>query len=64
MRNLSVTISPEIEERLASLAGQTGNSLDGCVQQAILEFLDGWEDYLKMVTLLQHGEARPQLSVR
>jgi predicted DNA-binding protein len=61
MRNLSITVNEEIGQRLEALAVQTGNSVDGCVVIALQEFLEGWEDYLRMVSLIHQGEARPML---
>jgi predicted DNA-binding protein len=61
-RHLKVALSDETAERLASLASQTGGSIDGCVQQAIDEFLGAWEDYMRMVAVLGQDEARPQLT--
>lgn len=62
MRNLSITVNEEVGARLEALAAQTGNSLDGCVQIALQEFLEGWEDYLRMMAVIHQGEARPLLN--
>ncbi|MBI5121275.1 MAG: hypothetical protein HZA67_09730 [Rhodospirillales bacterium] len=62
MRNLSITVNEEIGQRLEALADQTGHSVDGCIQIALQEFLEGWEDYLRMVAVIHQGEARPLLT--
>jgi predicted DNA-binding protein len=61
MRNLSITVNEELGQRLEALAVQTGNSVDGCVMIALQEFIEGWEDYLRMVSVIHQGEARPAL---
>ncbi|CAA6603611.1 conserved hypothetical protein [Rhodospirillaceae bacterium LM-1] len=61
MRNLSITVNEEIGQRLEALADQTGNTVDGCVMIALQEFLEGWEDYVRMVAVIHQGESRPSL---
>lgn len=61
MNELVLTLSPEVTQRLETLAGQLERSVDECAQQALMEFLDNWEDYLRTVAALNVDEERPIL---
>ncbi len=61
MSKLTITLSDETQKRLEALATQMDQSVADCAQQAILEFVDNWEDHLRVVAALQEDEARPVL---
>jgi len=61
MSELTVALSDQMQKRLEALATQMDQSLAECAQQAILEFVDNWEDHLRVVAALQEDEARPDL---
>jgi predicted DNA-binding protein len=61
MTDLVLTLSPEAAERLEALAAKIGKSVDDCAQQALSEFMDNWEDYLRTVENLDNPEERPTL---
>ncbi|HEY1720464.1 MAG TPA: hypothetical protein VGG27_04405 [Magnetospirillaceae bacterium] len=62
MPKLTISLSDESQKRLEALAAQMDQSVADCTQQAIQEFLDNWEDHLRVVAALQEDEARPVLS--
>lgn len=62
MSKLTVTLSDETQTRLEALAANMEQGVADCVQQAIREFVDNWEDHLRVVAALQDDEARPVLS--
>jgi len=61
MSELTVTLSDEAKSRLEALAARMDLSLRDCVQQAISEFVESWEDHLRVVAALQEDEIRPIL---
>ena len=61
MSKVSVTLSDEMRQRLEALAARMDRSLADCLQQAIAEFVDNWEDHLRVVAALQEDEIRPDL---
>jgi predicted transcriptional regulator len=62
MSKLTVTLSDETQKRLEALAANMDQSVAACAQQAIREFVENWEDHLRVVAALQDDEARPVLS--
>ena len=62
MSKLTISLSDEMKKRLEALGAQMDQSLAECAQQAIQEFVDNWEDHLRVVAALQDDEARPVLS--
>ena len=63
MSDLVLMLSPEARERLQGLADKLGKSVEECLQLAVSEFLDHWEDYLQTIAILEDGEERPVLRV-
>jgi predicted transcriptional regulator len=61
MSTFTVTLSDEMQKRLEALAAHMEQSVADCAQQAILEFVDNWEDHQRVVAALQEDEARPIL---
>lgn len=61
MSKLTITLSDELQKRLDALATQMDQSVADAAQQAVLEFVDNWEDHLRVVAALQEDEARPVL---
>jgi predicted transcriptional regulator len=61
MSKLAIALTEEMQSRLEALARQMDQSVDECALQAIHEFLDSWEDHLRVVAALQEDEARPDL---
>ena len=62
MSDLVLTLSPEVSERLESLADKLGRSVEDCGHLALAEFLDNWEDYVRTVQALETDtEERPIL---
>jgi len=61
MSELVLSLSPEVKERLEALAVKLERPVLECAHQALLEFLDNWEDYLRTVAALDTEEARPIL---
>jgi predicted transcriptional regulator len=59
---LSVTLTDAMRTRLDALALRMEQTPTECVEQAILEFVENWEDHLRVVAALQEDEARPILS--
>ena len=61
MSDLIIVLSDEMRGRLESLAGRMDQSVDEALQQAVHEFIENWEDHLRVVAALQDDEARPIL---
>jgi len=61
MSELTVTLSDEARQRLEALAARMDLSLGDCLHQAIAEFVESWEDHLRVVAALQEDEIRPIL---
>jgi len=61
MSDLVLSLSPEDRERLEALAVRLERSVEDCLHQAMAEFLDNWEDYLRTVAALDTEEERPVL---
>lgn len=61
MSELSLSLSPEDKARLEALAVKLERSVDDCAHQAMAEFLDNWEDYLRTLEALDNEEERPIL---
>lgn len=56
---LELRLKPELEQRLASLAKATGRTKSYYAREAIEQFLEDREDYLKGIAVLErleHGE--------
>ena len=61
MAKLAIALTDEMQKRLEALAQQMDQSVAECLQQAISEFVDNWEDHLRVVAALQEDEVRPDL---
>ena len=61
---LSITLSEAARTRLEALALRMEQTPTECVEQAIAEFIETWEDHLRVVAALAEGEARPILSAK
>ncbi len=61
MSQMAIALTDEMRKRLEALAQQMDQSVAECVQQAIVEFVDNWEDHLRVVAALQEDEVRPDL---
>jgi len=61
MSELKIALTDELHGRLESLAQRMDQSLSQAAQQAIVEFVENWEDHLRVVAALQDDEARPIL---
>ena len=53
---LGIRLEPELEEKLDTLARQTGRSKSYYARQAIRQFLEEREDYLKGIAVLERRE--------
>ena len=53
---LGIRLEPELEEKLDSLAKQTGRSKSYYARQAIRQFLEEREDYLQGIAVLERRE--------
>ena len=53
---LSIRLEPELEERLNSLAKETGCSKSYHAREAIRQYLEDREDYLKGIDALERRE--------
>jgi predicted DNA-binding protein len=61
---LSVSLPEATRTRLEALALRMELTTAECVDQAIAEFIESWEDHLRVVAALADDEARPVLSAR
>jgi RHH-type rel operon transcriptional repressor/antitoxin RelB len=53
---LGIRLEPELEEKLDSLAKQTGRSKSYYAREAIRQYLEDREDYLKGIAALERRE--------
>jgi RHH-type transcriptional regulator, rel operon repressor / antitoxin RelB len=53
---LGIRLEPELEKKLNSLARQTGRSKSYYAREAIRQFLEDREDYLKGIAALERRE--------
>ncbi len=53
---LGIRLDPELEEKLESLARETGRSKSYYARLAIRQFLEDREDYLKAIAVLERKE--------
>jgi RHH-type rel operon transcriptional repressor/antitoxin RelB len=53
---LGIRLEPELEEKLDSLAKETGRSKSYYARQAIRQYLEDREDYLKGIAALERRE--------
>jgi RHH-type rel operon transcriptional repressor/antitoxin RelB len=53
---LGIRLEPELEQQLESLAKQTGRSKSYYARQAIRQYLENREDYLKGIAALKRRE--------
>ena len=59
---LGIRLEPELEEKLESLAKETGRSKSYYAREAIRRFLDDREDYLRAIAVLERKE--PSMSLQ
>ncbi|HXP97384.1 MAG TPA: ribbon-helix-helix protein, CopG family [Telmatospirillum sp.] len=60
--DLMLALTPEKRDRLESISTQLGRTVEDCVQLALTEFIENWDDYLRTVAELEKGdEERPVL---
>jgi RHH-type transcriptional regulator, rel operon repressor / antitoxin RelB len=53
---LTIRLDPEIEQKLEALARETGRSRSYYAREAIRQFLEDREDYVKGIATLQRRE--------
>jgi RHH-type rel operon transcriptional repressor/antitoxin RelB len=53
---LGIRLEPELEEKLESLAKETGRSKSYYAREAIRQYLEDREDYLKGIAVLERRE--------
>ena len=58
---LGIRLEPELEEKLESLAKETGRSKSYYAREAIRQYLEDREDYLKGIAALERRE--PSISL-
>lgn len=58
---LALRLPPEIEQRLETLARETGRTKSYYAKKAIIEFLQNEEDYLLALTRLEENNPRISL---
>jgi predicted DNA-binding protein len=54
-KTLTLSLSAEIEARLATLAAKEGKSMDDLLHIAVNEFVERWEDYHRAREALEAG---------
>jgi predicted DNA-binding protein len=60
--DLMLAVTSDMRERLESISTQLGRTVEECVQLALAEFIENWDDYLRTVAELDKGdEERPIL---
>ncbi len=59
--SLTLDLPRTLRERLERVAERLERTPGDCVQMALTEFLDTWEDHLNDVDRLREGEERPRL---
>lgn len=60
--DLLLALTPAMRKRLEDISTQLGRTLEDCARQALIEFIDSWDDYMRTVAELEKGdEERPVL---
>ena len=57
----SISLSPELEAKLAQLAAATGRSFDELVREALTEYLEDYEDGERALEVLKRKEPTTSL---
>jgi predicted transcriptional regulator len=61
MDTLTVSVTPELRQRLEALAAETGKTVEECLEVAVREFVETWETHLSDVHQIDEHEARAVL---
>jgi predicted transcriptional regulator len=56
MTKLSLTLPPDLLDRLNAIADQKELSRQQCALEAIVDYVDSWEDFHRTVERLEIGE--------
>ena len=61
MSDLLLDLAPDLWRRLEAMATKMGHSMEDCARLGLVEFLDNWEDHLRVMAALENEDERPQL---
>jgi predicted transcriptional regulator len=56
MTKMTLSLSPELLDRLTHIAEQKAVSLEESALEALLDYVESWEDFGRTVELLENGE--------
>jgi predicted transcriptional regulator len=56
MTEITLSLTPELLERLTAIAGKKELSLGDCAEQALIDYIESWEDFSRTVRALDSGE--------
>jgi len=56
MTDITLSLTAELLARLEAIAGEKELSLADCAQQALLDYVESWEDFSRTVHALEAGE--------
>ena len=56
MTDIVVSLSADLLTRLTAIAQQKELSLGDCARQAVLDYVESWEDFGRTIDLLDSGE--------
>jgi predicted transcriptional regulator len=56
MTEIKLSLTPELLARLTAIAEEKELSLDECTLQAVMDYVESWEDFSRTVQAIEAGE--------
>jgi len=56
MTEIKLSLTPDLLDRLTVIAEEKELSVDECAHQALLDYIESWEDFSRTVDALESGE--------
>jgi len=56
MTEITLSLTPDLLERLTAIASEKELTLDECAQQALVDYIESWEDFSRTVKSIESGE--------
>jgi len=56
MTEVKISLTPELLERLTAIAGDQELSVEECAHQALLDYIESWEEFERSIDAIEAGE--------
>ena len=56
MKHLKISLTPELLARLTAIAGDQELSVEDCAHQALLDYIESWEEFERSIDAIEAGE--------